>query len=78
MSIERWIFDEFNEIGIGLSFYRSFWTFWNMFGGLCTKVFYSWYMGKRRLKIILTKNQQSFVYIADVETVLATKPKIYS
>ena len=31
-----------DETEIRLPFYRSFSTFWNIFGGLCTQVFYSW------------------------------------
>ena len=29
-----------DEIEIRLSFYRSFSTIWNIFGGLCTQVFF--------------------------------------
>ena len=39
-----------NEIEIRIPFYRSFLTFWNMFDGLCTQVFYSWTWLRRDLK----------------------------
>ena len=45
-------FDDSNEIKITLPFYRSSSTFWNIFGGLATKVFYSLYEhGANLLKI---------------------------
>ena len=34
-------FGDFDEIEITIPFYRPFSTFWNIFGGLCTQVFYS-------------------------------------
>ena len=33
--------DDSDEIEIKLPFYKSFLTFWNIFGGLCTQIFYS-------------------------------------
>ena len=36
-----------DEIEIRLSFYRSFLTFWNIFGGLFTQGFYSSTWGKK-------------------------------
>ena len=43
-----------NEIEIRIPFYRSFSTFWNMFYGLCTQVFYSWAWVRRDLKSSMT------------------------
>ena len=40
-------FYDSDEIELRLPFYRSFSTFWNIFGGLCTHVFYSSTWGKR-------------------------------
>ena len=40
--IKRLIFYDSNEIEIGLPFH----SFWNIFGGLCTQVFYSSTWGK--------------------------------
>ena len=42
MLIKRRIFYNSDGTKIRLSFYRSFSTFWNIFGGLCTQAFYSW------------------------------------
>ena len=39
-----------DEIEIRLPFYRSFSTFWNIFDGLCAKVFYSWAWVRSDLK----------------------------
>ena len=39
--IKKGIFDDPDKIAIRLSFSRSFSTFWNIFGGLCTQVFNS-------------------------------------
>ena len=36
------MFYDSDETEIRLSFYRAFSTFWNIFGDLCTQVFYSW------------------------------------
>ena len=41
-----------DEIEIRLPFYRSFSTFWIIFGGLCTQIFYSSAWGKKRLEVI--------------------------
>ena len=43
MLIKRLIFHVSDETEIRLPFYGSFSTFWNIFGGLYTQVFYSWH-----------------------------------
>ena len=40
MLTKRWVFDDFDETEITLSFYRSFSTIRNIFGGLCTRFSY--------------------------------------
>ena len=52
MLIKRYIFYNSDEIKIRLPFYRSFSTFWNVFGGLCTQVFYSWLWVRSDSKVI--------------------------
>ena len=52
MLIKRWIFYESDDFEIRLPFYISFSTFWNIFGGLCTQVFYLSACGKRWLEVI--------------------------
>ena len=52
MLIKRGIFYDSDKIEFRLPFYRSFSTFWNIFGGLCTQVFYSSIWGKRWLEVI--------------------------
>ena len=52
MLIERLIFYDSHEIEIRLPFYRSFSTFCNVFGSLCTQVFHSFAWGKRWLEVI--------------------------
>ena len=39
-------------------------------GGLCTQIFYSWIRG-------MSEYLKSFIYMPDIETVLATSPKSY-
>ena len=46
-----------DEIEIRFRFYRSFSTFWNIFDGLCTRVFYSSTLGKKLLEVIFVKSK---------------------
>ena len=39
--MKRLILYDSGEIETRIPFYRSFSTFWNIFGGFCTDVFYS-------------------------------------
>ena len=54
MLIKRRFFDDSDEIKIKLQFYRSFSTFWNLFGGLCAQVFCSWECVRGDLKSSVT------------------------
>ena len=42
MFIKRFFFFDSDETEIRLSFYTSFSTFWNRFGGFYDQAFYSW------------------------------------
>ena len=42
MLLKRWFFYDSDGTEIRLTYYRSFSTYWNIFDGLCTQVFYSW------------------------------------
>ena len=50
MLIKRSIFYDSDESEIRLPFHRSLSTFWNIFSGLCTQVFYSWVWVKGDVK----------------------------
>ena len=52
--IKRSIFVDSDETEIRLTFYRSFSTFWTIFGGLCTHVFDSWVWVRGDLKSCVT------------------------
>ena len=49
--IKGWIFHGSDEIEIKFPFYKSFSTFWNVFSGLCTQIFYSLGWDKRWLEV---------------------------
>ena len=67
MLFKRWIFHDPDEIEIRLSFYRSFSTFWNIFG-LWIQV----YWGVRGdLKSSVSQNQTSYNHIPNI------KPEIF-
>ena len=68
---KRWIFDDSDEIEVRFLFYRSFSIFSNACGGLCAQAFYSWV--KKWLKI----KSHLFNTRNNIETMLATTPKIY-
>ena len=53
MLTKRWVFDDFDETEITLSFYRSFSTIRNIFGGLCSRFSYLYHgHGPNLLKIV--------------------------
>ena len=62
-----------DEIEIRLSFYRSLSTFWNIYGGLCTQVFFFISMRVRNgSKSFVSKNQKSYNHKPNI------KPEIFS
>ena len=56
MFIKGLIFYDSDETKIRLPFYRCFSTFWNIFGGLCTQVFYSWAWVRGDVKSSVLRN----------------------
>ena len=67
--IERWIFDDSDEIEIRLLWYWTFLTFWNISRGFLTQTFNSW---------SLRGDFKSSVYKTNVDAILATSTKRYS
>ena len=53
-SLTKVFTDDSDATDIRLPFYRSFSTFWNIFGGFCTQVFYSWSWVKGDVKTSVT------------------------
>ena len=57
-----------DEIEINLPFNKFLSTFWNISGGLCTQVLYSWVRDDLKPNVSL----KSSIYMSDMETILST------